>query len=76
MMAMGLVLRVVPLLFPCCAGTRRGQAQGRVAARSRPSRRRDKFNFGYKTWRRSFIEFVISNKPLAPLFAALVRYAG
>jgi hypothetical protein len=26
MMAKRLVLRVVPLLFPCCAGTRRGQA--------------------------------------------------
>ncbi len=26
MMAKRQVLRVVPLLFPCCAGTRRGQA--------------------------------------------------
>ncbi len=26
MMAQGLFLRVVLLLFPCCAGTRRGQA--------------------------------------------------
>jgi hypothetical protein len=26
MMTKGLVLREVPLLFPCCAGTRRGQA--------------------------------------------------
>jgi hypothetical protein len=43
-MAKGLVLREVPLLFPCCAGTRRGQgedkhpalraqAQGRAAKR-------------------------------------------
>jgi hypothetical protein len=31
MMATGLVLRVVPLLFPCCAGTRRGQARCRAA---------------------------------------------
>jgi hypothetical protein len=30
MIATGPVLRVVPLLFPCCAGIRRGQAQGRL----------------------------------------------
>ncbi len=35
MPAKGRVLRVVPLLFPCCAGTRRGQARRWSAMHSR-----------------------------------------
>jgi hypothetical protein len=42
MMAKGLVLRVVPLLFPCCAGTRRRQAQGRLVRAPRRSGMHDR----------------------------------
>jgi hypothetical protein len=73
MTALGLVLRVVPLLFPCCAGTRRGQAQGGAAGR-RGSPRCIAKNRGASPWRNMRASALIKPSGLSLIHTKQLHY--